>query len=46
MVRTDYRPPIALRKLTIMTVRLQGLQPHAGAPHPEARPQHLRRRVW
>lgn len=37
---------IAVRLLTPLAGRLQSLQPYAGAPHPEARPQHLRRRVW
>lgn len=46
MVRNNSRRLTAMRVLTAMVVRLQGLQPHAGAPHPEARPQHLRRRVW
>jgi len=46
MVRTEQPRSIATRKLTTMAVRLKGLQPHAGAPHPEARPQHLRWRVW
>jgi hypothetical protein len=45
MVRTARRRSIETNVLIHMAVR-QGLQPHAGAPHPEARPQHLRRRVW
>jgi hypothetical protein len=46
MVRTAAVPSIAMRVLMQNTVRLKGLQPHAGAPHPEARPQHLCWRVW
>jgi len=37
---------LAMPVLMRTAVRLQGLQPHAGAPHPEARPQHLCWRVW
>lgn len=36
---------IRTKMLTSVAGR-QILQPHAGAPHPEAGPQHLRRRVW
>ena len=46
MVRSAHGLQFAALKLTTMADRLQGLQPHAGAPHPEARPQHLRWRVW
>jgi hypothetical protein len=46
MVRTQRDRLTAMRVLMPNAVRLKGLQPHAGAPHPEARPQHLCWRVW
>lgn len=48
MVCARQQPPTSSQRAMLidMAVRLQGLQPHAGASHPEARPQHLRRRVW